>query len=82
MLLLFANTVFAGNRPSSFDAQPQDLFSQGHGPLLLAFNAAIVKHQRMEIAVASMEDIGHPQPSFRAEAINLAQELAVTQCEG
>ena len=38
--------------------------------------AAVEEHQRMQVAVARVEDVGHPQPVLRAQLLDLAQHRA------
>ena len=71
---LLADTMLAGDGSSRLYAQPQDVFRQGHRSLLLAFDAAVVQHQGMEISIACMKDVGHAQAGFGAQAVDLAQD--------
>ena len=42
------------------------LLRKREGRVFLAWNAAIIKHQRMQVAVAGMENVGDAQAVFRA----------------
>ena len=52
-----ANAVFTGDRAADFDADFQYLPTQFFGALQLTFNIGIVKYERVQIAVTSMENI-------------------------
>ena len=56
--LLDADAVLAGDRAAHLDAQPQDAAGQGLGAFERARFAAIKEDQRMQIAVAGVEDVG------------------------
>src|SRR5260221_2586046 len=60
--LLDADAVLAGEDAADLDAQPQDVGAESLGTLELARLVGIVEDERVEIAVAGMEDIGDAQP--------------------
>src|SRR5258708_25732014 len=60
--LLDADAVLAGEDAADLDAEAQDIGAERLGALELARLVGIVKDQRMEVAVAGMNDVGDAQP--------------------
>src|SRR5262249_44262183 len=52
---------------ASLDAQFEDPVSQGLRGMLLPLDPAIVKHQRMQVAVAGVKNVGHPDACLSAK---------------
>ena len=75
VFLLFAHAVLAGDRSALLDAQFQNPLRQPLGRFFLTGDAAIVHHQRMQIAIARMKNVGHAQPGRDAQLVDLAQNL-------
>src|SRR5690349_10015471 len=65
--LLDADAVLAGQHTAHTDAQPQNVGSEGLGAVELLLLAGIEQDQRMEVAVARMEDIGAGKAVFGGE---------------
>ena len=59
--LLDADAVLAGQHAAHLDAQPQDLGAERLGALQLAGLVGVVQDQRMQVAVAGVEDVGDAQ---------------------
>ena len=56
--LLDAHAVLAGQHAADLDAEAQDVGAERLGPLQLARLVGVVEDQRMQIAVAGVEDVG------------------------
>jgi hypothetical protein len=65
--------VLAGDGAAVPDADPEDLPRQLLGRLLLPGNLGVVEHQGVEVAVAGVEHVGHPEPSLVREPGDLRQ---------
>ena len=59
--LLDADAVLAGEHAADLDAEPQDVGAERLGALELARLVGVVEDERMQIAVAGMEDVGDAQ---------------------
>ncbi len=59
--LLDADAVLAGDGAADLDAQLQDLAAELLGPLQLARVVGVVEDQRVQVAVAGVEHVGHRQ---------------------
>jgi hypothetical protein len=59
--LLDADAVLAGQHAADLDAQPQDIGAELLGLLQFARLVGIVEDQRMQVAVAGVEDVGDAQ---------------------
>ena len=73
--LLDADAVLAGQHAADLDAEPQDVGAECLGPLELARLVGVVEDQRMQIAVAGMEDIGDAQPVLLRQLAHPRQHL-------
>src|SRR5690606_5544044 len=60
--LLDADPVLAGQHAADLHAQAQYVGAEALRPVELARYIGVVEDQRMQIAVAGVEDIGDPQP--------------------
>ena len=60
--LLDAHAVLAGQHAADLDAEPQDVGAERLGALELARPVGVIEDQRMQIAVAGVEHVGHLQP--------------------
>ena len=67
--------MLAGDAAAGVDAEPQDLGAEGLDPLSYSWLTGPVKNQRMQIAVAGVEDIGHRQAMAGAEPLDRRQHL-------
>ncbi|CAI8810606.1 hypothetical protein EMIT0373P_20256 [Pseudomonas chlororaphis] len=59
-----ADPVFAGDAAADRDAQLEDLAAQGFGAVQFAGLVGVEQDQRVHVAVAGMEHVGHPQLVF------------------
>ena len=59
--LLDADAVLAGQHAADFDAEAQDVGAEGLGAFEFARLVGVVEDQRVQIAVAGMEDVGDAQ---------------------
>ena len=59
--LLDADAVLAGQYAADLDAAPENIGAEFFGPLELIGIIGVVTDQRMQIAIAGMEYIGHAQ---------------------
>ena len=69
VLLLFSHAVLASDRPAIIDAEMQNAIGEIEGFFFLAGNRAIVKHERVQVAVSSMKNVRD------AEAIGVGHRL-------
>ncbi|MNY49296.1 hypothetical protein D3C86_1847050 [compost metagenome] len=51
--------MFAGDAASDFHAQFEDLAAEGFGPFQFAGLVGVEQNQRVHVAVAGMEHVGH-----------------------
>src|ERR1035438_3185623 len=72
-LFLFANAMFACARSAAGDAQPQNIDRKLHGALLLTRNACVINHQRVQVPITRMKDIGHAQSLRGTHALDFAK---------
>src|SRR4051794_38439936 len=54
---LLADAVLAGDGSANANAQSENVARKFLGALFLSFDGAVVKNQRVEIAVSSMKDV-------------------------
>ena len=73
--LLDADAVLAGQHAADLDAEPQDVGAERLGPLELAGLVGVVEDQRMQIAVAGVEDVGDAQAVLRRQSPHPRQHL-------
>src|SRR6185312_6620960 len=73
--LLDADAVLAGEHAAHLDAEAQDVRAEGFGALELAGIVGVVEDERVEIAVAGMEDIGNAQPMLLRQLAHMRQHL-------
>lgn len=64
--LFDANPMFAGQDTADFDAELQDFRTEFLGAFQFARLVGVIHDQRVEIAVAGVEDIGNPKSVFFA----------------
>ena len=62
--------MLTADAAAGIHTQPQDRGPQIFHPLVHALLAAVVKDQRMQVAVSSVENIGHRQLMLTAEFID------------
>ena len=71
--LVAAYAVLAGDGTALLDAELDDRGGQPLGALGLAWDGGVVQHERVEIAVAGVEDVGHAQPVLGREVADARQ---------
>jgi len=64
---LESNAMLTGNRAADPNAQLQNLSAQCLGAFKLARFSGIVQNERVQIAVAGMKHVSHPQPGTGGE---------------
>src|SRR5690606_17483827 len=72
--LVRPDAVLARERPAQLHAQLRDLAGELLGALGLA-RGRVVEHERVEVAVARVEDVGHPQPGRLAHGGDAVEHL-------
>ncbi len=65
--------MFAGDRPTQFETETEDLGGQVFGPFERAVFFAVEKNERVQIAIARMKDVGDPDAGLCAHASDLLQ---------
>jgi hypothetical protein len=78
--LLDTDAVLAGDRAAERHRQFQDFGAEGFGPLPFAGLGGVVHDQRMQVAVAGVEDIGAAQAVFRS--IAMAASISASRLRG
>src|SRR5207302_10720924 len=73
--LLDADAVLAGDRAAVADARFQDFRARIHHALDGAGLALVEEDERMEVAVAGVEDVGDPQAVAIHDSSDLAEDL-------
>jgi len=73
--LLDAHAMLAGDGAADLDAQFQQASAQFLGALQFAGLVGVEQDQRMQVAVAGMEDIGHAQSVFLGQLGGAPQHL-------
>ena len=81
-LLVDADAVLAGDRAAGLDARDDDLAGQLLGALGLALGVAVVADERVQVAVAGVEDVGHAQAVLARELVDAVEHLAERACAG
>src|SRR5690606_5009448 len=77
--LLATYTVFTGDAAANLDAKFEDLAAQVFGALQLTFLVGIEEDQRVHVAIAGMEHVGHAQAVLLGklgDALEHARQLA------
>ena len=81
------NSFFSWPTPCSPVMEPptrtqrrEDVAGKLLGAFFLAFDGAIVENERVEIAVAGVEDVGDAQSGFGAEALDLGHDFGKLRC--
>ena len=59
--------MLAGERAARVDARLENRLREPPRPLGLALDAPVVEHERVEVAVAGVEDVADAQPVLRLE---------------
>src|SRR5579885_2940471 len=72
---VFANAVLASDRASRRDAQIENAGRERVGGLFLAWDAAVVEHKGVQIAVSRVKYIGDAQTRLLAEPRNLREHF-------
>src|SRR5262249_26470395 len=73
--LFDADAMLAGEHAADLDAIAQDVGAELLGARQLALVVGIVENERMEIAVAGMEDIGDAQPMLLRELAHMGEHI-------
>ena len=79
---LDADAMLTGQHAADLDAQPQDIGAEFLGALELAGRIRIVENERMQVAVAGVEDVGDAQAVFRRQFLHAAQARAAASRAG
>src|SRR3954465_12328490 len=74
-LLVDADAVLAGDRAPRLDAREHDLPGQLLGALRLARCVAVVADERMEVAVAGVEDVADLHPVLAGQLVDAVEHL-------
>ena len=80
--LLDADAVLAGQHAADLDAEPQDVGAESLGRLELARLVGVIEDQRMQIAVAGMEDVGDAQPVLLRQLAHAGAAPSAAPCAG
>src|SRR5215210_2876837 len=75
LLLVHADAVLARDRAAGVQARVEDLARQLLGPLGLSVVAAVVTDQRVQVAVARVEDVGDDHPVLLSERLDALEHL-------
>src|SRR5262249_29215503 len=75
LALLNADAVLAGEAPAELDAKLEYLRPAQLGTLKLSLVVGVVQDERMQIAIAGVEDIDHAKPMAAADLGDLGQRL-------
>ena len=70
--LLDADAVLAGQNAADLDAEPQDVVAERLRAFQFAGLVGVIEDQRMQIAVAGVEDIGDAQAVLRRPSASCA----------
>src|SRR5258708_8343902 len=62
--------MLASDGTAGLDTELKDTVSQDLGGVFLALDSPIIEHQWMQVSIAGMKHVGHPDASFRTEARN------------
>ena len=73
--LVGADAVLAGDRAAGVDAGLEDLAREQLGALGLAVDAPVVEDERVQVAVARVEDVADAEPVLLRERVDPAQHL-------
>ena len=73
--LLDADAVLARQHPAGFDRGEHDLLARGVHLLEHAGLARVERQQRMEVAVARVEHVQHPQTTRRGDLVDSTEHL-------
>jgi hypothetical protein len=68
--------VLARERTAVLQARKDDVARQGLGLLGLAGHVVVVEHERVEVAVAGVEDVGDAHPVLGAELADPLEDRA------
>ena len=72
--------MLAGDRSAERDAQPEDLGGQRLGAIVRAGLASVEEDQRMQVAVAGVEDVGDADAVLRRQLLDGDQRLTQPRC--
>ena len=75
LLLVHADAVLAGDRAAGVQAGVDDQAAQLLGALGLALDPAVVADQRVQVAVAGVEDVGHDQVVLARHLVDPLEHL-------
>ena len=74
--------MLAGERAAGVDAGVEDRSRQPLGPLGLAFDRLVVEHERMQVAVAGVEDARDPQAVLLGESSAVRRSTSGSRVRG
>ena len=80
--LVRADAVLAGDRAAVLDAQVEDRARHLLGPLGLARHGVVEEHQRVQVAVAGVEDVGHPDAVLAADSSAMRRSTSGSAVRG
>ena len=80
--LLEADAVLAGDRAAERDAHPQDLGGQRLGAIVRAGDAAVEEDQRVQVAVAGVEDVGDAHAVPAADSCSMRTSASPSRLRG
>ena len=75
VFFVLADAMFASDGAAGGDAEIEDFGGEGFGGVLLAGDARVVEDERVEVAVAGVEDVGDANACCGAKARNFAHHL-------
>ena len=73
--LLHAHPMLPGQNAADIDAKAQYIRPERLGAFGFAVAVGVIEDQRVQIAVAGMEDIDHAQPMHARQAADFAQNM-------
>src|SRR5258708_8838008 len=66
--------MLASDETAGLDTELKDTVSQDLGGVFLALDSPIIEHQWMQVSIAGMKHVGHPDACFRTEARNFVHQ--------
>ena len=69
------NPVFAGQHAANLDTQPENIGTEFFSIIQFTGHVRIKQYQRMQIAVAGVEDIGNPEAVFFRQFLHAGQHI-------
>src|ERR1700733_13819184 len=74
--LLDADPMLARQNAADVNTEPEDFRAKLLRPVEFARLVGVIKDQRMKVAVAGVEDVGHPQPEAPLHLFHLLKHAA------